>query len=219
MKKILSCALVLSMAFSLAGCGSKGGYASTEKKVISAAEECFGAEEASKKARKKILSDSFRANDAVFEDGAYTTLTSEDIEDMDIKESDFDPEDMPNMLVLVKSENNSYVETYVVEASDKDTAGEIYDYFTERFGTTEKKLKKEAKKFDAEYGFEEDDNKLAIIMVSEDRDKAQCAHIQLDGKVVSLSIYDGKYESDLLEEYYEFLRSAGYTDIEALLEE
>ena len=36
----------------LVGCGSKGGYASTEKKVISAAEDCLGAEEANKKMKK-----------------------------------------------------------------------------------------------------------------------------------------------------------------------
>ena len=219
MKKLISCALVLSMAFALVGCGSKGGYASTEKKVISAAEECLGAEEANKKMKKKIMSDNFQPSDDAFADGTYVTLTTEDVEDIEFTTSKFDPEDMVNTLLVIKSEDRSYTMTYVIEAPDKDIAADMFEYFADQFGTSEKQLKKDAKKYDAEYGFEEEDNKLSIIMVSEDSDKAKAVCIKQDGKVVSLCLYDGSYETDLLEEYYEFSTKAGFTDMEALLEE
>ena len=219
MKKLISCALVLSMAFSLAGCGSKGGYASTEKKVISAAEDCLGAEEANKKMKKKIMSDNFQPTDAAFEDGTYVTLTSEDMEDMNFGKSGLEAEDMINTLLAIKSEDNSYIMAYIVEGSDKDAAADIYDYFLDQFGTTEKQIKKDAKKHNAEYGFEEDDNKLSIIMVSEDSDKAKSVCIKLDGKVVSLCLYEGSYDIDLIDEYFEFSPKAGFDDMQALLEE
>lgn len=218
MKKLVSCALVLSMALGLAGCGSKGGYASTEKKVIKAAEDCCGAEEATKKQKKIIVSDRFSPTDDSFEDGVYISLTSDDIEDMDFGRSGLDAEDMPQMLLFVKSEDESYLMTYVVEAADKEAAEELYEYFADNFGTSEKQLKKDAKKHDAEYGFDEDDSKLTIIMSSESEDRVKGVDIRINGKVVSICIFEGAYESDLTDEYFEFSPAAGFADLDALLE-
>ena len=53
MKKIVSCALVLTMLASLTGCFSKGGFSGKEKKFIKAAENCCGASEATKKQKKE----------------------------------------------------------------------------------------------------------------------------------------------------------------------
>ena len=48
---------------------------------------------------------------------------------------------MINTLLAIKSEDNSYILAYIVEGSDKDAAADIYEYFLDQFGTTEKQIK------------------------------------------------------------------------------
>ena len=219
MKKIVSCALVLTMLASLTGCFSKGGFSGKEKKFIKAAENCCGASEATKKQKKEIKQTDFTPSSANFEDGAYVTFGPDDLEDFNFDQTEFDEEDMKNMFLFVKSEESaSYIIAYVIEATDEDAAETIYDHFLNILGTTEKELKKSAKKHDAEYGFEDDDDMLAAIMASEDLNKATGVYLKRDSKVISICYYEGKTDADLYEEYFEFSKDAGLTDMEALME-
>ncbi|MBR3031505.1 MAG: hypothetical protein IKH92_00620, partial [Clostridiales bacterium] len=143
----------------------------------------------------------------------------DDLEDFNFDQTEFDEEDMKNMFLFVKSEESaSYIIAYVIEATDEDAAVTIYDHFMTILGTTEKELKKSAKKHDAEYGFEDDDDMLAAIMASEDLNKATGVYLKRDSKVISICYYEGKTDADLYEEYFEFSKDAGLTDMEALME-
>ena len=223
MKKLVSCALVLTMILSLAGC-SKGstGFSGTVKKVTKAAENVYGAEEATKKQKKKIMDDDdFDYGDSDFQDGVYVTLDEEDIEDIDFGEDvDFDPEEIRNFFLFIKSERSRpCTMTEIYEMSDKAAVDDLFEYMLDRYGTTEKKLKKLARNQGAEYGFEEDDNMLAAILYSEEKNALQSCYIKKDGKVVIVSQYTGKYDSDVCEEFFDYAREAGFYDTETLIEE
>ena len=41
---------------------------------------------------------------------------------------------------------------------------------------------------------------------------------EVNGTTVTMIEYEGNEDTDLLEEYYDFMREIGYTDMEALLD-
>ncbi|MBR3031504.1 MAG: hypothetical protein IKH92_00615 [Clostridiales bacterium] len=216
MKKLLSCALVLTMLFSMAGCAKKGGYKSSEKKMISALEAVFDAEEMSAKTKKKVKKSRMKDFEEYFDGSSYVIFNEEDFEDIDADEDDMgmDPENMKNMLMFRKFEGESSFASLLIETTDKDAAEECFEYVTKSMNL--KTLKKQLKKAKADYGIEEDDNKIALIYVS--NSKVMGLFFEVNGTTVTMIEYEGNEDTDLLEEYYDFMREIGYTDMEALLD-
>ena len=224
MKKLVSCALVLTMLLSLAACGKKGGgFASKQKKIISAAESVCGAEEATKKQKKKLKTDDTDPTDPEYSDGVYVTFSADDIEDIDFgQKAKFDKDEINQLFFFTKSDADSqmaYFVTYLFEMNSQDDADDLFEYSLETWGASEKQVKKEAKNYNADYGYEDDDDTLSIIMVSEDKNLARCVYVRRDAKVVTICVANVLMDSDLYEEVLEFYREAGFTDLEALLDD
>ena len=59
----------------------------------------------------------------------------------------------------------------------------------------------------------------SLIAINNDEEEVMSAYAKLDGKVIVIVAYEGSDDSDLLDEYYEYMNVAGYTDMEELLEE
>ena len=107
----------------------------------------------------------------------------------------------------------------VMELDTKDAAEEVFESFTGRYTKTEKSLKKAAKQADIEYAVDGSDTEYSLIAINNDEEEVMSAYTKLDGKVIVMVAYEGSDDSDLLDEYYEYMSVAGYTDMEALLEE
>ena len=191
MKKVLSVALVLFMACSLAGCKSESKYKKADKKMINAAENCFDAAE---------------------------MTTKQNLEDMDYGEDKFNSDEIKvsNMTMFAKVDGDvDQVYATIVEMKNEEFAQDLYDYYYELQDLD--KVKKKVRQADeAEIGYNDDeDDRFAYIVQMEGYVGAGYLHI--DGKIVTVVQFTGAEDGDLLEEFYDFMREADYEDMEVLL--
>lgn len=216
MKKAFALAMTLGMILSLTACGKKDKFKSESKKLIKAAEAACDAEEANKKQIKAMTNRVLNPNDEVFNDGAYYTLTSDEIEDLHLVS--IETEDLSQVLFFFKSEGSSMVGSFVIEFSEEDEAKKYF-----------KSVKKDFK--GAEDGFEtnaEDSEDYAyvcsiedeeIIVGEEDGDynEATLQYFRMDGKVVTYILFEGEMDADIYEEYYDLLSEGKYCDLDDLM--
>ncbi|MCR5274965.1 MAG: DUF4358 domain-containing protein [Clostridiales bacterium] len=227
MKKLVSCALVLTMVLSLAGCSKSSGFGSIKKKTVSALEKTCDAEEASEKTKKKLIKNNMETADNLLSDGKYVVLTAEDLEDIDVDddvedEFDFNMEDCKNILFYIKEEGNEQMHVAVVEMNDKETAQDYFDTLED--GLRIKQMKKELKNAKADYGIVSEDDLVAVMyqMASERGGRRQTSgcYLNIKGNVVTMTQYVGSgKDDDILDEYYAFMNEAGFYDMEALMED
>ncbi len=218
MKKVLSVALVLSMACSLAGCKSESKYKKAEKKMIHAAENCFDAAEMTAKQKRNAIKKNLRVADTTFGDGAYLRLTADDLEDFDYVEKMFRSDEIKlcNLTMFAKVEGEAeQVSATIVEMKDEESAQSLYEYYYESQNLD--KIKKMVRQADeAEIGYNDDeDDKFSYIILIEGNIGA--AYLRVDGKVVTVVQFTGTEDGDLVEEFYDFMREADYEDMEVLL--
>ncbi|HBZ77834.1 MAG TPA: hypothetical protein DEO39_03920 [Clostridiales bacterium] len=218
MKKFLSVALVLSLALSLAACKSGSKYKKADKKMISAAENCFDAAEMTTKQKRNAIKKNLRVADTTFGDGAYLHLTSDDLEDMDYEEDKFNSDEIKvsNMTMFAKVDGDvDQVYATIAEMKNEEFAQDLYDYYYELQDLD--KVKKKVRQADeAEIGYNDDeDDRFAYIVQMEGYVDAGYLHI--DGKIVTVVQFTGTEDGDLVEEFYDFMREADYEDMEVLL--
>ena len=224
MKKVMAGLLTVALMASLTGCSLGGSkFSKAKKKMISAAQSVYDAQEADKKQKKSIIK-SFRPSDDMFEDGIYLELSGDDIAKLDLNlEVIEDPEeDIKNVALFGKSEDRSALGVYIIEAVDKETAQGIYDEFTEEVDSLSKKdLKAKAKKSDLVWGIDEDkDDTYAVIAVSEDDyNTASAFYFNISGNVITVCAYSGTADSEVFEGFYDFMKKAGFYDMQKLLDE
>lgn len=224
MKKVMVGLLTVALMASLTGCSLGGSkYSKAKKKMISAAESIYDASEADKKQKKSIIK-SFRPSDDMFEDGIYLELSGEDLGklDLNLEVVEDSEEDLKNVALFAKSEDNSAIGVYIIEAKDKESAQAIYDEFTEKTDTFSKKdLKAKAKKSDLVWGLDEDkDDTYAAIAVSvDDYNQASAFYFNISGNVITVCAYSGTADSEVFEGFYDFMKKAGFYDMQKLLDE
>lgn len=224
MKKVLSVVMVVAMMASLSACGSGSKFSKHQKKNIKAAEEACDASEGSSKQKKKFVKNS--TDKDFYEDGVYFTFEPDELEDVaesgnTFEGTDVESDQLTNMFVFRKTINDedSAVYSIVMELDTKDAAEEVFESVTGRYTKTEKSLKKAAKQGDIEYAVDGSDTEYSLIAINNDEEEVMSAYAKLDGKVIVIVAYEGSDDSDLLDEYYEYMNVAGYTDMEELLEE
>ena len=220
MKKTVAALMAAVMMVGLVGCSALGGgkFKSASNKVINAAKKACDAEEADKKQKKELTGD-FDATDDVFEDGCYYTFDEDELEDTDFGFDDIDTDDVKNATAVVKSEDGSAFVCLVIELEDKDAAEDMFDEFMEMTeDMDEKELKSAAKNSDLEYGInDEKDDEYALMFVSDDYNMASGFYFKLEGNIVYAVVYSGKPDTDLLDEFYDFMSQAKLQDMEDLL--
>lgn len=224
MKKVLSVVMVVAMMASLSACGSGSKFSKHQKKNIKAAEEACDASEGSSKQKKKFTKN--QTDSDFYEDGIYFVFDDDELEDVVENENTFEgtdvePDQVTNLFVFRKTCNDedSALFTIIYELDTKDAAEEMYDAAASSFKKSEKQMKKAAKEADIEYNVEDNDTEYSLIAINNDKEEAMSAYAKIEGKVVIMVVYDGASDSDLLDEYYEYMNVAGYTDMEELLEE
>ena len=224
MKKVLSVVMVFAVMASLTACGSGSKFKTHQKKNIKAAEEACDASEGSSKQKKKFFKNQTDAD--FYEDGIYFVFETDELEDVVetgsmFEGTDVDSDQLTNVFIFRKDCNDEDTNFFsiIYELDSKDAAEEIYDVSTEKFKKTEKQLKKAAKESDIEYAADGSDTEYSLIAINNDREEAMSVYAKLDGKVVIMVCYDGASDSDLLDEFYEYMSIAGYTDMEELLED
>lgn len=216
MKKLLAMSMALIMLAGLTGCG-KEGFSSKNKKLIAAAESVFDAEELGSKEKKQLIKNSLRFDQGAFADGIYVTLEADEMEKIKPEkkaDTGYEPEDVKNMTLIGKEEGKSMVNVVLMELKEKDKAESLYKYLLKNIKNVKKQLKNED---DVEYNTEEDDNKSSLIAVGGGH--AAGYYLSISGKVVTMVSYTGDEDTDLLEEFYDFMREAKLTDLEELLED
>ncbi len=224
MKKKLAAAMAVVMIVGLSGCSLLGGskFKKTSDKLVKAAEKVCDAQEADKKQKKAIVKGDFTPTDDMFEDGCYLKFAKDDLEDFSFEmgDAEIEGEDIKNATVVIKSEDSkSGFMALVLEAADEDVAEDLFDGFMEMTeDMDEKSLKSAAKNSDLQYGIDdEDDNKYALAVYSEDYNMASDMLIQRDGKIVIVAMYSGAPDADLLEEFVDFMNEGKFQDFDELL--
>ena len=216
MKK-LSVLVAVIMTVTMAGCSLfESKYKKAEKKMIDAAVNSCDAAEMTAKQKKNVIKKNLVVGNTTFGDGAYVCLSSDDLEDVEIKDdTPIDSETVKHMVMFAKTSEKEIISSLVIEFSDKETASDFYDYYLEMIDF--KSVKKQLRNADeAVVGVDdEDEDRFAYIVSMNGVTKAE--YIRIDGRIVTASSFYGEDESDFLEEYYDFMREAGYTDMDVLL--
>lgn len=218
MKRIAVAGMAIVLCMSAAGCSLLGGskYKKASKKLIKAAEKACDAEEASKKQKKAIVTSD--RNSPVLEDGAYITFTGEEYDDAKSENSQYDDGEISNATMFMKTEDGSGIAAGVMEFEDKDLASDYYDMMVE--DVNEDEIEEIADYYeDFVYFFEEEDEEVSFMYDNADDGKANGMYIKLNGNVIIMVAYTGTDDCDLLDEFYDFMREAGYPDFEEMLED
>lgn len=218
MKRIAVAGMAIVLCMSAAGCSMLGGskYKKASKKLIKAAEEACDAEEASKKQKKAIVASDI--NDPSLEDGAYVTFSGEEYDDTKSENSKYDDGEVTNATMFMKTEAGSGIAAAVMEFDDKDLAADYFDLMTE--DVDEDEIEDYAAYYDDfVYFFEDEDEEVSFMYDNADEGKSNGMYFKLDGKVIIMLAYTGADDCDLLDEFYDFMREAGYPDFEEMLED
>jgi hypothetical protein len=218
-KRIAALALAVMMTVGAAGCSSSGKkFKKAEEKLIAAAENCCDAAVMGKALRKKYTKRNLKLSGSTDGEGLYATYNSDDLENIEFDERDYgelDSEDVKNITVFLKSDSSNMITARVLELKNKDAAQELFDYYKDMIDLDSQKHKWK-RSSDGEFATDEDkDDTLAFIALVDGYCKSGYFHV--DGNLLTAVSFTGYPENDLLEEYYDFMREAEYTDMEALL--
>ena len=213
------------MAVSMTGCSLVGGGAFKKqvKKITETAEDVCDAEEASNKQRKSILKNVSMKN--VFEDGLYMTLDEDEISEMKDGLDSIDPDEIKSAFAFMKADpsTDSSIVLMVLEVNDEDMGEDIIDELSKMYGDIDSNLIKQYEDagYEAAFGCEDDDGYYAAMLYinGEAVDLASGAFVECNKKIITIVIYNGAGQTELLGEFYDLMDDAGLADMEDLLKQ
>ena len=220
MKKMIACGMTIILTVSMTGCSLGGNkYKKASEKMIAAAENCCDAEEMSKSQKKKIIKNDLMTNITKAGESVYVTLGQDDLDKMDDDEDGaFSIENFKNVTIFMRNDEKlqGAITSMVFEMVDKDVAEELFDYYVDSMRLKERK-KEWKHASEGEFAIDDESDDTVAFIASVDN-YCMSGYIHIDGKIVTVCSFSGDPETDVLEEYYDFMREAGFRDMEALLE-
>ncbi len=234
-RRLLSIVMILAILLSaFSGCSnskeylSKGSvrYSDASADLIRAAENVCGAHEASESLREDLINGSDISYSA-FKKGVYYTLDSDDLRSYDFLPINeylgidvWDSSELRNMTEFVKGYSDMICAD-VIEAKNETCAENLFerimDYLVYR-GYSRDSIDRAAETRGFEYGLVEAEDTFALMMVGSDINIAGGAFVQQNGNVIIMSVYLGRVNDGLLEEYYELMNEVDYWDMEDLVD-
>lgn len=213
-KRIAALALAVMMTAGMAGCSKSSGFENDKKKLIAALEKCCDAEEMTEKSKKKVIKNNMDKIDDCFDGSVYVTLTSEDIESMDIEEDfeeEIQPDKVENMFMFRKKEEKTYIDVKIYELCDEKYAQKNYnsledsmEYVNENLGYKALELKKK------------DNNMMCWMNFF---GTMVYGYYEINGKTITFVSFFGNTKDDLYDEFCDFLCEMEYTDMVDFMDE
>ena len=217
MKKIVAFALTCALLIGVAGCGKKDSFKKESDNLIKAAEQACGAQEASDKQKEAFLNDPDEEVSNTFENGAYFTLSSDDIKSF-ADESIYDVDEIKDMLCFMKYDGMTSCGSYVFGFKNTKSAEKYYKQMTSAWKSVEDSIVKMAEKNeDFSYAFSSEDNEFVLAELNGDDNDAMVLYYRLDGNTLTTIVYSGALNSDLYSELLDLFKEGDYCDLESLL--
>lgn len=219
MKKVYAIVMTAVMVLGLTGCGGGSKYSSKSKKIISAAESVFDAEEASKKQMKEFKKNGITESMESLEDCIFFQYDEDNIDDLSLSDnSEFKEGDVLKATFVLKNCDEGQLMVYTVEVAEEEIAEKFLKKATK--GVSEKELKKQKKENDAlTYALEKNDNEYIVIADYEDQGIVHAIVCQQNGKTLTAVSYSGYDDADMFDDFYEFMREAKLPDLQEMLED
>lgn len=223
MKRILTALVAVTLVISATGCSLFGKKESVfdkaSKQMIQAATEACDAKEASKKQIKAFKEEEFFPGE--FEKGAYYTFAKEELADADtaLSYEKIDDDDLKNLTVFCKKQEDSCLIASVFELTDKEMAADTFEAMSTQLESTfdEAYLDEHvAKEGDLEYATKTSSNEVSVIIISQEGGTSLACYLKLEENVITKTQVSGTSQ-ELFSEYYAFMKKADYADQEKLL--
>ena len=194
-------------------------YSDRSSSVIDAAKDACGAKEATDEQKKFMIGYDMDPTDDLFKDGAYCTVDESEMGNVDLEYYEIDAADIKNATFFCKSENEETgIMTFVIEAKDEDKAWEIYVDMVKNGDYTEDELKEFATGTDLKYAFSKSEDELLVYLISEeDYQVVMGMYFKYEGTVVTISVLNGEADSALVGEYIDYMKKAGFADIQSMM--
>jgi hypothetical protein len=206
----------------MTGCSLFGGkFGSQSSKLKKAAEKVCDAEKASDKLKKQLIKN--KADPEDLEDGAYVTLNSDEAEDADFGFEALDGEEIKKAFVFMKVQEEGSLIAMVIQSEDEDMCEDLIEEMEETYNMIDDDLIQVYQDYgyEAVMGSEDDDAYYAKIykIIGSGLDDAGACYVKGDGKIITVVIYTGISETDLFDEFLDFMNEAKLTDMEELLDD